>query len=116
MLDKILGKNFGADMATKMIVDLMKKAKEEKGTESIVITVQNDTPVLIEYKFHIPDKFLQAKEAIEKQRIEIDCLSEEIETLKDVIDSKNIELNDLVEEIKNLNNDKSNRRDSKSAS
>lgn len=86
MLEKLFGKNFGADMAQNMIGDLLQKLETEDGTRSVVITLDKEkNPVIIKYKFDIPSKFKEAQSLIK-------ILEDQLKEAKDLI-AERIDLN-----------------------
>ena len=87
-LEKFLGKGFGSDMATDMIAELMKRLREEKGTRSICISVNdNDEITIVELQFDVLEKL----RAVNGKINDLTKRLKEFKIVKDNVDVKEIE-------------------------
>lgn len=71
-LKSLFGGGFTEDMAINLITDLLKKAKEEKGTECIVLYMDEDKPTIVETKFNVMAKLEEASNRIKQLKTELE--------------------------------------------
>lgn len=96
-LEKLFPVEMGADMAATIVINMLKKLKADKGAESIVLYLDDKDEVIItEYKFRVPDKFMQAKQRIEDLENMVNELEDEKERMGEKIHELEIEVNGLI--------------------